>query len=207
MGIESGSTNTREMFCYGHDAIVLQMVNDFHSQTFNPARIMTEGALGHDTFNIFRGYVQYRGHIHIETHLGQFRSGDLCKTTGIILALHVRITGKFSEGIPEAGDLATFLLGTTFISAGLLASSVTDNQIVAAVLSFFGLLLLWMVEWSSQFVKPAMAKIIRSISLLARMEDMNRGVIDTSDILFYLSATVLFLYLTYTVTESRRWRQ
>ncbi len=110
-------------------------------------------------------------------------------------------------GPVASGYLATFLLGSTFISAGLLASSLTDNQIVASVLSFFLLILLCLIEWSAQFVSRAIGEIIKSVSLLARMEDMNRGVIDSSDVIFFVSAVVLFLYVTHTAIESRRWRQ
>lgn len=102
--------------------------------------------------------------------------------------------------------LAVLLLGATFISVGIFASSVTDNQIVAVVLSFFLLLLLWFIDWSSRFVDPLWAGILRYLSIMAHMEDMNRGVIDTVDIAFFLSLTVFFLFLTHTLIESRRWR-
>ncbi len=103
--------------------------------------------------------------------------------------------------------LAVLLLGATFISAGILASSLTENQIVAVVISFFLLLLLWMIDWSAQFSDPVLGEILRQLSILEHMRDMNRGVIDTSDVVFFLSATVFFLFLTHTVVESRRWRQ
>ena len=113
----------------------------------------------------------------------------------------------FDWGPILSACLATLLLGATFISVGILASSLTENQIVAVVISFFLLLLLWMIDWSAQFASPAIAQILREISLLNHMGDMNRGVIDTSDVVFFLSATVFFLFLTYTAIESRRWRQ
>ena len=117
------------------------------------------------------------------------------------------IYADLSWGPILSACLATLLLGATFISVGILASSLTENQIVAVVISFFLLLLLWMIDWSAQFASPAIAQILREISLLNHMGDMNRGVIDTSDVVFFLSATVFFLFLTYTAIESRRWRQ
>ena len=102
--------------------------------------------------------------------------------------------------------LAALLLGATFISVGIFASSITENQIVAAVVSFFLLLLLWFIDWSSRFVDPLWAGILRYLSILAHMEDMNRGVIDTIDIAFFFSLTAFFLFLTHTLIESRRWR-
>ena len=103
--------------------------------------------------------------------------------------------------------LAVVLVGAAFVSVGLLASSLTDNQIVAVVIAFFLLLLLWMIDWSSQFTGPALAEILRYLSLMAHMQDMTRGVIDTNDVVFFISMTVFFLFLTFSVIESRRWRQ
>ena len=103
--------------------------------------------------------------------------------------------------------LGILLVGATFISVGIMASSITENQIVAVVMSFFLLMLLWLIDWSSRFASPTMAGILRHLSILAHMSDLTRGVIDTHDVVFFLSMTVFFLFLTHTVIESRRWRQ
>ena len=105
-----------------------------------------------------------------------------------------------------SAQLAVLLLGATFISVGIFASSATENQIVAVVVSFFILLFLWFIDWSSRFVDTLWAGILRYLSILAHMEDMNRGVIDTVDIAFFFSLTAFFLFLTHTLIESRRWR-
>jgi ABC-2 type transport system permease protein len=104
-------------------------------------------------------------------------------------------------------SLVVLLMGATFISVGILASSLTDNQIVAAVISFFMLLMLWMIDWSARFVTRTFSEILRYLSIADHMQDMTQGVIDTSDIVFYITAIFFFLFLTYTVIESRRWRQ
>ena len=106
-----------------------------------------------------------------------------------------------------SASLAVILLGGTFVSVGILASSLTENQIVAVVISFFLLLTLWMIDWASQFAGPTLAAVLGHISLLQNMRDMNRGVVDTSSVVFFLSASAFFLFLTFTVIESRRWRQ
>jgi len=103
--------------------------------------------------------------------------------------------------------LGILLVGATFISVGILASSITENQIVAVVVSFFLLMLLWLIDWSSRFASPVVAWVLRYLSILAHMSDMTRGVIDTHDVVFFLSMTLFFLFLTHTVIESRRWRQ
>jgi ABC-2 type transport system permease protein len=106
-----------------------------------------------------------------------------------------------------AAYVAILLLGGTFISAGVFASSLTDNQIVAAVVSFFLLMLLWMIDWASHFTNEMLAALFRHLSILDHMQDMSRGVVDTMDIVFFLSAILFFLFLTHTVLESRNWRK
>ncbi len=103
--------------------------------------------------------------------------------------------------------LAVLLMGATFISVGIFASSLTENQVIAVLLSFFLLILLWVIDLAAKFSGPLVAGILRYLSYLKHMSDMTRGVIDTSDIVFFLSMTGFFMFLTYTVLESRRWRQ
>lgn len=120
-----------------------------------------------------------------------------------ILALYAQI----EWGPVWSAYLGALLLGAAFISAGLFASSLTENQIVSAVISFFTLMIFWMIDWSSRFAGPLLAKVLTQLSLLEHMRNLNRGVIDTNDVVFFLSVTVFFLFLTHTVIESRRWRQ
>jgi ABC-2 type transport system permease protein len=115
-------------------------------------------------------------------------------------------------GDPDWGPIATaylgyLLLGATFIGAGILASSLTENQVVAALLSFGMLLLLWLIDWSASFAGPTAAKVLQYLSIIEHLKDFQQGVIDTKDVLFYLSLTFFTLFLTGRVIESRRWRR
>jgi ABC-2 type transport system permease protein len=106
-----------------------------------------------------------------------------------------------------SGALGTLLLGATFISVGILGSSLTENQIVAVVLSFFMLLMLWTIDWSARYAGDALGQILWYLSIPAHTRDMIRGVVYTNDIVFFLSVTVFFLFVAHTGIESRRWRQ
>lgn len=119
-----------------------------------------------------------------------------------VLATHAQL----DWGPIFSGALAVVLLGATFISVGILASSLTENQIIAAVLSFFLLILLWIIDWAARFSDDLFFVILKFLSLLEHTRDMIRGVVDTHDVVFFLSAVVFFLFLTHTVLESRRWR-
>jgi ABC-2 type transport system permease protein len=105
-----------------------------------------------------------------------------------------------------AGYAGLFLLGAAFIALGALASSLTENQIVAAAISFGLLLIFWVIGWSSQFASGNVGRLIAHLSLLDHFESFPKGVIDTKDVIFYLNFMVLCLFLTLRSLESHRWR-
>ena len=119
-----------------------------------------------------------------------------------VLAAHVQL----DWGPIFSGALAVVLIGATFISVGILASSLTENQIIAAVLSFFFLILLWIIDWAARFSDDLFFVILKFLSLIEHTRDMIRGVVDTHDVVFFISAAAFFLFLTHTALESRRWR-
>ncbi len=102
------------------------------------------------------------------------------------------------------GYLGLFLLGASFISFGLFASSLTENQIVAAVFSFAILLLLWLIYWLT-YVTSSMGGFLRFISFFGHFDNLSKGVVDTADLAYYVSFTLVGLFLTYAVLEVRRW--
>lgn len=114
-------------------------------------------------------------------------------------------------GDPDTGPLLTgylgiILYGAAALSVGLLASTLTSNQIVAAVVGFGLLLLLSLIDQTASLVSGIPAEILSQISLSAHYDDFSRGVIDTSNLVYYISVTALFLFLAVRSLESRRWR-
>jgi ABC-2 type transport system permease protein len=105
-----------------------------------------------------------------------------------------------------AGYVGLFLLGAAFIALGTLASSLTENQIVAAAISFGVLLIFWVIGWSSQFASGDVGRLISHLSLLDHFDSFPKGVIDTKDVVFFVSFMVLCLFLTLRSLESHRWR-
>jgi ABC-2 type transport system permease protein len=104
------------------------------------------------------------------------------------------------------GYLGLFLLGGAFLSLGLFASSLTENQIVAAVVAFALLLLFWLVGWQQELGSSGLGGVFGALSLLEHFDNFVRGVIDTKDLIYYLSFMYFFLFLTKRQLESRRWR-
>ena len=113
---------------------------------------------------------------------------------------------KPDSGPILTGYLGLLLMGAAFIALGLLVSSITENQIVAAVISFGAILMFWLIGWSEAFVGPSLGKILTHLSLLDHFEKFAKGVIDTRDVIYYIDFSVLFLFMTMRSLESKRWR-
>lgn len=117
----------------------------------------------------------------------------------------------FMLGVPDAGPLIAgyvglLLLGSAFLSLGMFISSLTENQIVSAVLSFGAALLFWVMSWTSTFVDEKFAAVINQLSILWHLESLNKGVVPLSDITYFVLFTVFFLFVTTRSVESYRWR-
>jgi ABC-2 type transport system permease protein len=114
-------------------------------------------------------------------------------------------------GSPEWGPvwaafLGLILFGATFISLGLLMSSFTENQIIAAVSTFGLFLILWVIGWFAGRTEGILNSVLSYLSLMDHFDDFSKGLIDSRHIVFYLSLISLGLYLTYRTVESMRWR-
>ena len=102
--------------------------------------------------------------------------------------------------------LGLFLMSSAFVSLGVLASSLTQNQIIAAAVTFGALLLLWIIGWSQTVAGPDVGRVLVYLSLLSHFESFTKGVLDSRDILYYGLFVTLFLFATLRVLESRHWR-
>lgn len=101
------------------------------------------------------------------------------------------------------------LIGMFYLAIGCLASALTRNQIVAAVMSFSTITLLFFTGLLTFFilsVTPALREMTAYFSALEHMSEASRGFFDTRPAVFYLSLTVFVLFLTFHVFQSRRWR-
>ena len=127
----------------------------------------------------------------------------------VVTWIHIGIL--FVYGNPEwkpiiAGYLGLLLMGASFISIGLLISSLTRNQIVAGMVTFAVLLLLWTVNWMSESSGPTMQKVLSALSITDRFDDFSKGIIAVSHVVYYLSFITFGLFLTAKSVDSERWR-
>ena len=146
----------------------------------------------------------------IEVLLGKFFASLGVFSVMLIASLIFPIL-LFYLGEPELGPIITgyiglFLLGTAFISLGIFTSSLTENQIIAATISFGVLLLFWLLSYSKIFASPGLAAFISYVAITDHLDSLAKGVLDTEDLIYYLNFTLVFLFLTLRSIESRRWR-
>jgi ABC-2 type transport system permease protein len=104
------------------------------------------------------------------------------------------------------GYLGLLLMGATFIAVGVFASSLTENQIVAAITTFGALLIFWILGWSADYAGGTAGKVLQFLSILEHNDSFSKGVLDSKDVLYYLNFTLLALFLTLRSLEARRWK-
>jgi ABC-2 type transport system permease protein len=122
------------------------------------------------------------------------------------LFLYLYSSPKMALGPVFSGYLGLLLLGGALISLGIFISTLTENQIVAAVVTFGAFLILWVIDLSARTAGPIVQEILGYVSILNHFDDFSKGVIDTSSLAVYLSFVFLGLFLTYRSIESWRWR-
>ncbi len=115
----------------------------------------------------------------------------------------------FNLGIVASTYLGILLLGALYMSIGCFASSLTRSQITAAILSFLLGMALFLLCRRSLIDLPQSgwtSNLINYMSMPNHMQDFVRGMVDTRFVIYYVSLSAFFLYLTLKVVESRRWK-
>ena len=125
----------------------------------------------------------------------------------VVYFLLLRTLTSFDWGSVLTGYVGTWLLGGVFIAVGVLASSLTRNQVIAAVLSFVAMLCFFSVGILDVFIHdPEASKMIQYLNLMDHMQSFSKGLLDTRPIVLYLSLTAICLFLTGRIISSPRWR-
>jgi ABC-2 type transport system permease protein len=146
----------------------------------------------------------------VEIILGKFvgAMGLYCAMLAVSM-LHLALLFKW--GNPEWKPILTsylglMLFGGCFISVGLFISSLTNNQIVAGMITFAVFLLLWVIDWIGQQTGPRVQEVLSYLSITQHLEDFLKGVIDTKHLVYYLSFITFGLFLTVRSVDTERWR-
>jgi ABC-2 type transport system permease protein len=146
----------------------------------------------------------------IEIILGKWMAAMVLYAS--ILAISaLNLAVLFMYGSPDwkpilVGYLGLLLQGGALLAIGTFVSTTTRNQIIAGTATFAVCLLLWVFDWISAYETAAWAKVMSYISVVTHFEPFSKGVLDTKDVLFYLSVIFFGLFLTSRSMESLRWR-
>ncbi len=106
-----------------------------------------------------------------------------------------------------SGYLGLFLVGAVFLAVGLLASALTENQMIAAITSFSLLIVMWLLGWAGAATADSqVGPLLMSLSILEHLNNFLAGLIDTKDVVYLLGVIAVSLFLAHRVVESQRWR-
>ena len=128
----------------------------------------------------------------------------LAATLYYVLLLYV--FGSPDTGPILSGYFGLLLYGAAALAIGLLGSSLSGNQIVAAVVGIAILLMLSYVDRIGELVEGVVRQIVEGMSMNSHIVDFTRGVIDLSSVVYFLSLTAVFVFLAIRSLETRRWR-
>ncbi len=118
----------------------------------------------------------------------------------------------YSDPVPSwkmlvPGYLGILLLAGALIALGQFLSSLTENQIVAAVLTFGVFLLLWVLDLGAQDTSSGIGAMLRRLSLVERYNSFTMGVIDLASLVYFVSFAAFMVFLTLRSLDSMRWRR
>ena len=113
---------------------------------------------------------------------------------------------RLEWGAVATGYLGLLLIGAAFLSVGLFVSSTTENQIVAGFGTFGVLLGLWLLGWFSDTTQGALRTVVQQAGIIEHMDSFAKGVLETKDIVYYVSVIGFALFLALRSLDSHRWR-
>ncbi len=157
------------------------------------------------TIELLLTYPVRDGAVLIGKYLAAFALYAIMLAATLVYPLVTGVFAPLEWGPLLSGYVGLLLMGGAFLAIGVLASSLTENQIVAAFLTFGVLLLFWVIGWSAEYAGGVAGRILQHLSIIEHYESFAKGVLDTRDILYYVNFTALALFLTLRSLESRRW--
>ncbi len=127
---------------------------------------------------------------------------SLTSLTPILLSLY----SSFHWDPILTGYVALVLQGGFFLACGLLASATTENQVVAAFLSFGMILLIWLLGGLGSLLgDTTIGNVLSYLSFSEHYDRLVRGLLEAKDIVYYLSGIVLMLFIAHRIVDSHRW--
>ena len=146
----------------------------------------------------------------MEIVLGKFLGGF------VLVLLMVALSGAFgglllAYGNPEvpmmaAGYLGLLFMAMSFLAIGTLVASFTDNVVIAYVGTLFTLLLLYTIGWLGETLQGVAGSVVKYASITEHFQELTKGIVDTKDLVYFVTLLVVAIFLTQRSVESVRWR-
>lgn len=145
-----------------------------------------------------------------EVVIGKYLAAMGLVATVLLLTLAfpitIRVLGPLDLGPVVGGYVGLLLLGSAFVAVGVMASSITRNQIVAALVSLAICLFIYFIGQFVPLLPGALAPFFEYVSVGYHFDSIARGVVDTRVVIFYATVTAGCLMVAQTMLHSRRWR-
>jgi ABC-2 type transport system permease protein len=119
--------------------------------------------------------------------------------------LTVSIIGNLDLGPVIGGYLGLWLVGAVFLAVSIFGSSITENQVIAFIVSFLIVFCLFMLDKVLFYLPNSLASTFEYLSVDYHFSNIARGVIDSRDLIYYISAVCFALYLATVSLQRRRW--
>ena len=143
-----------------------------------------------------------------EVVVGKFLATVSLFASVIIISLSypviLEVVAKVDWAMILTGYFGLLLAGAAFAALGVFASSLTSNQIAAAIIAVFMLLFLWLIGTLSYSVSQSLGDVFKHLSVLENYQDFSKGIIDTKNIIYFLSLIFVSLFLAVRTIENRR---
>jgi ABC-2 type transport system permease protein len=126
----------------------------------------------------------------------------------LLYVLILKQNSTIDLGPVASGYLGVFLLGWAFLGVGLFTSTLTNNQLIAAILSFAAMVFLFSAGLVEQLLvsSSALKAAFSHMNLWTQMDDFARGIVDTRHVVYQLSVGLVFLFLATKSLEVKKWR-
>lgn len=147
-----------------------------------------------------------------EIVLGKFLAA--CSVLLVVLAItlvypyllgFLALEGGIEWQTVAVGYFGLFLFGAAFLSLGIFFSSLTENQVVAAVVTFGVALFMFVLSWAAETSEGTVKVLVQQISVFEHLGQFVRGVVRLADVVYFVSLSVLGLWLAWTAIERERW--
>ncbi len=123
----------------------------------------------------------------------------------LVYVITISLLGNPDGGPIWGGYVGLMLMGSAYLSIGIYASSITENQIVSFIIAFIIIFIFFMLDKVLVFAPAALAPILEYLSIDFHFNNITRGVIDSRDVIYYLSLTIFALSLASHSLSGRKW--